>query len=79
VLLLGGSLDTDLTMWDAQLALANRLRIVRFDHRGHGDSAVPPRPARSSPYSLTGGRFTAHPPEEIHRGLARLKTALAAR
>jgi pimeloyl-ACP methyl ester carboxylesterase len=38
VLLLGGSLGTTLEMWDRQLALADRFRLVRFDHRGHGRS-----------------------------------------
>ena len=44
VLLLGGSLGTTLEMWDAQLPLAERLRLVRFDQRGHGGSPVPPAP-----------------------------------
>jgi len=44
VLLLGGSLGTTLEMWDGQLPLAGRLRLVRFDHRGHGRSPVPPGP-----------------------------------
>ncbi|MEA2148587.1 MAG: 3-oxoadipate enol-lactonase [Solirubrobacteraceae bacterium] len=45
VVLLGGSLGTDLRMWDGQApALAERLRVVRFDHRGHGRSPQPPGP-----------------------------------
>jgi 3-oxoadipate enol-lactonase len=44
VLLMGSSLGTSMDMWDSQLALAERLRIVRFDHRGHGRSPVPPGP-----------------------------------
>jgi 3-oxoadipate enol-lactonase len=44
VLLMGGSLGTTLRMWDRQLPLAERLRLVRFDHRGHGASPVPPAP-----------------------------------
>jgi 3-oxoadipate enol-lactonase len=44
VLLLGGSLGTTLEMWDRQLALADRFRLVRFDHRGHGRSPAPPGP-----------------------------------
>jgi 3-oxoadipate enol-lactonase len=47
VLLMGGSLGTTLEMWDGQLPLAERLRLVRFDHRGHGGS---PRP--SGPYEI---------------------------
>ena len=44
VLLLGGSLGTTLEMWDGQLPLADQLRLVRFDHRGHGGSLAPPGP-----------------------------------
>jgi 3-oxoadipate enol-lactonase len=44
VLVLGGSLGTSLEMWDGQLALAERFRLVRLDHRGHGRSPVPPGP-----------------------------------
>jgi 3-oxoadipate enol-lactonase len=42
---LSGSLGTDLSMWDPQAALlAERFRVLRYDLRGHGDSAVPPGP-----------------------------------
>ena len=44
VLLLGGSLGTELAMWNGQLALAEHLRLVRHGHRGHGASPVPPGP-----------------------------------
>ncbi len=44
VLLMGGSLGTSLGMWGGQLPLADRLRLVRYDHRGHGASPVPPGP-----------------------------------
>ena len=44
VLVMGSSLGTSLEMWDPQLALAERLRLVRHDHRGHGRSPVPPEP-----------------------------------
>jgi 3-oxoadipate enol-lactonase len=44
VVLMGESLGTNLRMWDHQLPLADRLRLVRFDHRGHGASPVPPGP-----------------------------------
>lgn len=44
VLLLGGSLGTTLEMWDGQLPLAEHLRLIRFDHRGHGRSPVAPGP-----------------------------------
>jgi len=45
VVLMGGSLGTTLDMWDAQAGpLSERFRVVRFDHRGHGGSPVPPGP-----------------------------------
>lgn len=41
-LLFCNSLSTDLRLWDAVLArLPDRLRVVRFDKRGHGLSAPP--------------------------------------
>jgi 3-oxoadipate enol-lactonase len=43
VLLFVNSLGTDLRTWQPQVdALADRLRIVRFDTRGHGQSDAPP-------------------------------------
>lgn len=48
VVLMGGPLGTTLAIWDAQAgALAERFRVVRFDHRGHGGSPVP-----LGPYSI---------------------------
>lgn len=48
LLVLSNSLGSTPAMWDAQLpALAERRRVVRYDHRGHGGSPVPP-----GPYSL---------------------------
>jgi 3-oxoadipate enol-lactonase len=45
VLLLGSSLGTTTAMWDPQLpALAENLRVIRYDHRGHGGSPAPPGP-----------------------------------
>jgi len=44
-LLLSNSLGTSLEMWDAQMpAFAERFRVLRYDMRGHGRSAVPPGP-----------------------------------
>lgn len=46
-LVLGASLGTDTTLWQPQVPeLAGRFRIVRYDHRGHGRSPVPPGPYR---------------------------------
>lgn len=45
VLILSGSLGTDLTMWEDQLdALSYPWRLLSYDMRGHGQSAVPPGP-----------------------------------
>ena len=44
-LVLSNSLGADLTMWDDQTpALARRFRVLRYDQRGHGASAVTPEP-----------------------------------
>src|SRR6201982_3783582 len=41
VLVLSNSLGTNLSMWDPQIpALAARFRVLRYDTRGHGESAV---------------------------------------
>lgn len=48
VLVLSGSLGTDLSMWDPQAEpLAARFRLLRYDQRGHGRSPVP-----KGPYSI---------------------------
>jgi 3-oxoadipate enol-lactonase len=45
VVVLSNSLGSTTAMWDPQApVLAERLRVVRYDHRGHGGSPVPPGP-----------------------------------
>ncbi len=47
VVMLSNSLGTRLEMWDAQMpVLTERYRVLRYDTRGHGGSAVPPGPYR---------------------------------
>jgi 3-oxoadipate enol-lactonase len=47
VVVLGSSLGTTRAMWDPVLpALAERFRVLRYDHLGHGESDVPPGPYR---------------------------------
>jgi len=44
-LVFANSLGADHTMWDPQLpALARHFRVIRYDARGHGESAVTPGP-----------------------------------
>lgn len=45
ILVLANSLGTTLDMWDSQAsALREQFRLLRYDHRGHGDSTVPAGP-----------------------------------
>ena len=45
VLVLSNSLGTTGEIWDGQVpALRERFRVLRYDHRGHGRSEVPPGP-----------------------------------
>jgi 3-oxoadipate enol-lactonase len=45
VLLLGPSLGTSTDVWDRNVAgLAERVRVIRYDHRGQGRSPAPPGP-----------------------------------
>lgn len=45
VLMLGASLGTTTELWCQQVpGLAQDFRVVRYDHRGHGASPVPPAP-----------------------------------
>ena len=44
-LVMSNSLASNLHMWDWQMpALTDRYRVLRYDSRGHGGSAVPPGP-----------------------------------
>jgi 3-oxoadipate enol-lactonase len=44
-LVLSNSLGTSTGLWDPQVEpLSERFRVVRYDHRGHGGSPVPPGP-----------------------------------
>lgn len=58
VLILANSVGTTMSMWDAQVGsvLADHLRLLRFDHRGHGSSPVP-----AGPYTIAdlGGDVVA--------------------
>ncbi len=45
VLVMANSLGTTLNMWDNQAPeLRGPFRLLRYDHRGHGGSSVPPGP-----------------------------------
>lgn len=45
VVVLSSSLGTTMSMWDPQLTeLAERFRVLRYDHRGHGGSSAPGGP-----------------------------------
>jgi 3-oxoadipate enol-lactonase len=45
VVVLSNSLGSTLDMWEPQVsALSERFRVLRYDHRGHGRSSVPPGP-----------------------------------
>ena len=45
VLVMANSLGTTMRMWDDQApALHERFRLLRYDHRGHGGSPIPPGP-----------------------------------
>ncbi len=47
LVVLSNSLGTNLAMWDRQLPLlAQHLRVLRYDTRGHGQSSIPPGPYR---------------------------------
>ena len=45
VLLFSNALSSTLDMWEPQIAvLSNQFRVLRYDHRGHGASDLPPGP-----------------------------------
>ena len=44
-LILGSSLGTTKAVWERNVpGLEQATRVVLYDHRGHGDAAIPPRP-----------------------------------
>jgi 3-oxoadipate enol-lactonase len=50
VVVFSNSLGTTLSMWDSQIpALSRKLRVLRYDMRGHGLTAVTP-----GPYTIAG-------------------------
>lgn len=53
VLVLAGSLGSTLAMWEPQLPLAERFRLLRYDHPGHGSS--PPASGPLTIDELAGG------------------------
>jgi 3-oxoadipate enol-lactonase len=45
VLAMAHSIGSSMAMWEPQVpALSRKLRVLRYDHRGHGGSPVPPGP-----------------------------------
>ncbi|MGH8858888.1 MAG: alpha/beta fold hydrolase, partial [Polaromonas sp.] len=45
LVVLSHALGCDLSMWDGVAALlASRYTVLRYDHRGHGQSDAPPGP-----------------------------------
>ena len=68
VVVLAHALGCDLTMWDGVAQqLQKRFSVLRYDHRGHGHSPVPP-----GPYTLAGMAadvaelITTHSPGPVH-------------
>jgi 3-oxoadipate enol-lactonase len=52
-LLLSSSLGTSSELWDPQVRpLSPSFRVIRYDHRGHGASPVPPGPYRIADLAL---------------------------
>ena len=63
VVVLSGSLGSNLSMWDAQAEYLGRsFRVLRYDTRGHGQSSVTP-----GPYSI----------EQLGKDVVALADALA--
>ena len=42
VLVFSNSLGANFSMWNSQLTLSSRYRLLRYDTRGHGQSSAPP-------------------------------------
>jgi 3-oxoadipate enol-lactonase len=55
VLVLGNSLGTSSSLWNAQLpALTRHFRVLRYEHRGHGATGSGYSPAPPGRYSIAG-------------------------
>ena len=86
VLVLSNSLASAITMWEPQVApFSKQFRVLRYDQRGHGQTAVTPEEYRSEVARLeqflrTGGASLREPAEQARdRASAEMQFEEAAR